>query len=109
VDPEKRFFWEGLMLNLLQEEHKVPYSNLVSHQLVGTTLSVFVREDILGAFTKVEIASKKTGMSGIAGNKGTIAIRLAIHKSEVCFVSSHFTAGIQLPSPLKFHRSIECS
>lgn len=94
ADPERRLFWENLISGLLSESYpKHQFSLLVSHQLVGTTISVFIRNDYLPAVNQVEIASKKTGMGGIAGNKGSVAVRLKLHDSSICFVSSHFTAG----------------
>lgn len=72
---------------------RVQFSLLVAHQLVGVTISVFVRTDYIDTIRKVEIASKKTGMGGITGNKGSVAVRMDIHNTGFCFVVSHFTAG----------------
>lgn len=94
ADPERRVFWENLISTLLAEYYpKHQFSHLVSHQLVGTAISIFVRSDYLHIVRQVEIASKKTGMGGIAGNKGSVAVRLRLHDTSLCFVSSHFTAG----------------
>lgn len=81
------------MRHLNERYVKTPFSHLVSHQLVGTTLSIFVRSDYLESIRSVEIASKKTGMGGMVGNKGSVAVRLDVFDSSLCFVSSHFTAG----------------
>lgn len=37
--------------------------------------------------------SKCSGMGGAAGNKGSIALRMTIYATSVCFVCSHFAAG----------------
>ena len=77
----------------LNEASDQPYSLLVAHQLVGTTVSVFVRADFMNSIRQVEIASKKTGMGGMVGNKGSVAVKLNVLGANLCFVSSHFTAG----------------
>lgn len=93
VDPERRIQWEGIIMKSLNESSDQPYSLLVAHQLVGTTVSVFVRADFMNSIRQVEIASKKTGMGGMVGNKGSVAVKLNVLGANLCFVSSHFTAG----------------
>lgn len=90
--------WEGIILKYLKDSYpKHPFSLLVSHQLVGVSISLFIRADHLDAVREVNIASKKTGMGGIAGNKGSVAVRLNVHNTGVCFVVSHFAAGQNNP------------
>lgn len=40
----------------------------------------------------VAVATVKTGMSGKAGNKGAVGVRMLLHSSPLCFVCAHFTA-----------------
>jgi len=35
----------------------------------------------------------QTGMSGMAGNKGAVAIRMDIDNTSLCFVTAHLAAG----------------
>ena len=35
----------------------------------------------------------KTGMSGMAGNKGAVAIRMDFANTRICFVTAHLAAG----------------
>ena len=35
----------------------------------------------------------KTGLSGIAGNKGAVAIRMEYANTRICFVTAHLAAG----------------
>jgi hypothetical protein len=35
----------------------------------------------------------KTGLGGATGNKGSVAFRMLIHSTSICFVCSHFAAG----------------
>lgn len=103
TDPKRRILWEAAVRNCLnghwQEKPDGPagkgdeYVLLRSGQLVGAALMVFVRSSILGRIKNVEGAIKKTGMSGIAGNKGAVAIRMEIESTSVCFVTAHLAAG----------------
>lgn len=36
---------------------------------------------------------RQTGLKGVAGNKGAVAIRLDFDDSSFCFVTAHFAAG----------------
>ncbi|KIW80466.1 hypothetical protein Z517_07082 [Fonsecaea pedrosoi CBS 271.37] len=104
TDPNRRMLWERAVRNCLnghgpdEKFEGVPtkgdeYVLLRSGQLVGAALMVFVRASILGRIKNVEGAIKKTGMSGIAGNKGAVAIRMDIESTSVCFVTAHLAAG----------------
>ncbi|KIX00270.1 uncharacterized protein Z518_10409 [Rhinocladiella mackenziei CBS 650.93] len=104
TDPNRRMLWETTVRNSLNgyfgnEKSDAPptkddeYVLLRSGQLVGAALMVFVRSSILGRIKNVEGAVKKTGMSGIAGNKGAVAIRMDIESTSVCFVTAHLAAG----------------
>lgn len=94
VDPEKRIQWEELILARLKNHYaKKPFSLLISNQLVGTTISVFIQSDHIENVRDVAISSIKTGMGGMAGNKGTVAVVMEYFGSTICFISSHFSAG----------------
>lgn len=104
TDPNRRMLWEKTVRDCLnghsgEEKHEESsaeddnYVLLRSGQLVGAALLVFVRSSILGRIKNVEGAIKKTGMSGIAGNKGAVAIRMEIESTSVCFVTAHLAAG----------------
>ena len=70
-----------------------PYSLVTSQQLVGAALLIYAKNNMVKTITNVEIASIKTGMRGMAGNKGSIAIKMCIFDKSYCFVCSHFAAG----------------
>lgn len=70
------------------------YSLLVSHQLVGTTLSLFARDELVYEIRNVEIGKRMTGLGGMTGNKGSVAVWFDFYQRTFCVISSHFAAGI---------------
>ncbi|BGP30041.1 Inositol-1,4,5-trisphosphate 5-phosphatase 1 [Rhodotorula toruloides] len=95
TDPEKKRRWEQHILQTLasRPNKKSDYVILRSGQLVGTALIVLCRTEIAGEMRNVEAAIKKTGVRGLAGNKGAVAIRLDYRASSFCFVTAHLAAG----------------
>lgn len=95
TDPDKRRRWEAFILRSLAERpNKVEdYVLLRSQQLVGTALVVLVKKSIANEVSNVEATTKKTGLKGMAGNKGAVAIRLDLGDTSFCFVTAHLAAG----------------
>lgn len=97
TDPARRQQWENAVkrtLNENAERHgREEYVLLRGGQLVGASLSIFVRASVLKYIKNVEGSLKKTGMSGMAGNKGAVAIRMEYANTSLCFVTAHLAAG----------------
>ena len=74
TDPARRLQWEFAVAKTLnrraEEENAEQYVLLRSGQLVGAALIVFVKSSVLSSIKNVEGSAKKTGMNGMAGNKG---------------------------------------
>ncbi|GFF59665.1 SacI domain and endonuclease/exonuclease/phosphatase family protein [Aspergillus udagawae] len=97
TDPTPRKVWEAAVRNCLngraEKMGSTKYVLLRSGQLVGAALMIFVKEDILRDIKNVEGSVRKTGLSGISGNKGGCAIRFEYSKTRICFVTAHLAAG----------------
>lgn len=97
TDPHRRQAWEEAVRKTLNANaHKrgsEDYVLLRGGQLVGASLSVFVKASVLPYIKNVEGAVKKTGMSGMAGNKGAVAIRMDYAATSLCLVTAHLAAG----------------
>ncbi|KAE8398191.1 SacI homology domain-containing protein [Aspergillus pseudonomiae] len=97
TDPTTRKVWEVAVGNCLNNRASsrgtAKYVLLRSGQLVGAALMVYVREDALRDIKNVEGSVKKTGLSGMAGNKGGCAIRFEYCNTRICFVTAHLAAG----------------
>lgn len=97
TDPFRRQIWEESVQKTLNDEARKhrddPYVLLRSGQLVGAALLIFAKSGLLGKIKNVEGSVKKTGMSGMAGNKGAVAIRMDFANTGLCFVTAHLAAG----------------
>ncbi|KAJ7228451.1 inositol polyphosphate phosphatase, partial [Mycena pura] len=97
TDPEKRRVrvWERRIFDTLDRRpnKKANYVLLRSEQLVGTALLVLVKSEMTPVMRNVEAATRKTGLRGMSGNKGAVAVRLEYHDTSFCFVTAHLAAG----------------
>ncbi|CAK3847770.1 Inositol-1,4,5-trisphosphate 5-phosphatase 1 [Lecanosticta acicola] len=97
TDPHRRQVWEEAVRKTLnansQRYRGEDYVLLRGGQLVGASLSVYVRASVLPLIKNVEGAVKKTGLSGMAGNKGAVAIRMDFADTSICLVTAHLAAG----------------
>jgi len=97
TDPIRRQVWEEAVRKTLNDNARrrssEEYILLRSGQLVGAALVIFVKSSALKNIKNVEGSVKKTGMSGIAGNKGAVAIRMDYANTRICFVTAHLAAG----------------
>ncbi|KAK3077430.1 hypothetical protein LTS18_010282, partial [Coniosporium uncinatum] len=97
TDPARRQAWESAVKNTLndhaQKNGGEEYVILRGGQLVGASLSVLAKVSILKHIKNVEGSLKKTGLSGMAGNKGAVAIRMEYASTSICFVTAHLAAG----------------
>ncbi|RYO87657.1 hypothetical protein DL766_001335 [Monosporascus sp. MC13-8B] len=96
-DPTRKQEWERAIKRTLNDRAREiggeKYVLLRSGQLVGAALCIFVKASSLPKIKNVEGNVKKTGMSGIAGNKGAVGIRMEYASTKLCFVTAHLAAG----------------
>jgi hypothetical protein len=96
-DPTRKQAWEEAVKRTLnrhaQEVGSEHYVLLRSGQLVGAALCIFVKASDLKNIKNVEGSVKKTGLSGMAGNKGAVTIRMEYANTQICFVTAHLAAG----------------
>ncbi|KAF7877505.1 hypothetical protein EAF04_001182 [Stromatinia cepivora] len=96
-NPTIKQAWEKAVRKTLNKYARADGSDhyvlLRSGQLVGAALCVFVKASVLENIKNVEGSVKKTGMSGMAGNKGAVSIRMDYANTQICFVTAHLAAG----------------
>lgn len=95
TDPDKIRIWEAKIMETIarRPNRKSRYILLRSEQLVGTALVILIKEELVNDVRLVEAATRKTGLKGMSGNKGGVAIRMDYYDTSICFVTAHFAAG----------------
>ncbi|GAB4851053.1 Type IV inositol polyphosphate 5-phosphatase 7 [Ancistrocladus abbreviatus] len=69
------------------------YCLVVSKQMVGVFLTVWVRKDLRDHVRNVKVSCVGRGLMGYLGNKGSISVSMLLHQTSFCFVCSHLTSG----------------
>ncbi|GMH08454.1 hypothetical protein Nepgr_010294 [Nepenthes gracilis] len=69
------------------------YCLVVSKQMVGIFLTVWVRKDLRDHVRNVKVSCVGRGLMGYLGNKGSISVSMLLHQTSFCFVCTHLTSG----------------
>ncbi|CAN6327478.1 unnamed protein product [Urochloa humidicola] len=77
------------------------YVRLISRQMVGLFLSVWVRRSL-----QKHIQNLRVSIVGV-DNKGSISVSMSIHETHFCFVCCHLTAGEKNGDELKRNADAE--
>uniref|UniRef100_A0A1I7XYG1 phosphoinositide 5-phosphatase n=1 Tax=Steinernema glaseri TaxID=37863 RepID=A0A1I7XYG1_9BILA len=88
----QRIWCDGIRKTLI-ENTGIQYVLVGCDQLVGVCLYVFARPRLAPHIGGVSLDKVKTGMGGATGNKGSVALRMSVYTTSLCFVCSHFAAG----------------
>jgi len=90
VDSSKEQMWMSKMKAGLPRG--VTYKQLRHIRLVGILLVVYVRETLLPQISDCSVGWVSTGIMGMLGNKGGVAIKLNIDMTTVAIVNTHLAA-----------------
>jgi len=95
TDPSRLWVWENAIMEAINRRStkQADYTFMRSEQLVGTALLVLIKTSLVHNVRQIESATKKTGLRGMSGNKGGVAIRFKLFDSTLCFVTAHLAAG----------------
>ncbi|CAH1453097.1 unnamed protein product [Lactuca virosa] len=69
------------------------YVRIVSKQMVGIYLSIWVRKRLRRHISNVKVTPIGIGLMGYMGNKGSISVSMSLYQTRICFVCSHLTSG----------------
>ncbi|KAJ8426302.1 hypothetical protein Cgig2_007533 [Carnegiea gigantea] len=69
------------------------YVRIVSKQMVGIYISVWVRKKYRRHISNLKVSAVGVGLMGYMGNKGSISVSMSLYQSRLCFVCSHLTSG----------------
>ncbi|CAE1246042.1 INPP5B_F [Acanthosepion pharaonis] len=89
-DSIKEVEWLNMVNNCLHPGAK--YKKIKLIRLVGIMLIVYVRQELASFVYCVDSDFVATGIMGFLGNKGGVAVRMTIHNTSLCFISSHLAA-----------------
>lgn len=81
--------WTSLILQSLNSA--CPYTLVSSHHLVGVLLCVFVRSEKIANVGDVFAERVASGVMGVMGNKGGVAVRMQYYDSRLAF---YFTIAL---------------
>ncbi|KAJ3019737.1 inositol polyphosphate 5-phosphatase [Thoreauomyces humboldtii] len=88
-----RLDWEATLIRVLNDKPGASYVLVRSLHLVALGVFVFVRSDSVHMIRNVESSVKKTGLGGMAANKGGIGISLSVNDTSIALVTAHLAAG----------------
>lgn len=84
---EKPAFWDD------RENSNHRYVRIVSKQMVGIYISVWVRKRLRRHINNLKVSPVGVGLMGYMGNKGSVSISMSLYQTRLCFVCSHLTSG----------------
>ncbi|CAN1354637.1 Type IV inositol polyphosphate 5-phosphatase 9, partial [Linum perenne] len=86
--------WNSTIGEALNRSYNMnQYGCLVSKQMVGIFITVWIREKLLSQVTHTAVSSVGCGLMGRLGNKGSVSVRFFVEKTSFCFVCSHLASG----------------
>ncbi|XP_020242212.1 type IV inositol polyphosphate 5-phosphatase 3-like [Asparagus officinalis] len=72
---------------------KSPFVRIISKQMVGIYLSIWVRRSLRRHIMNLKVSTVGVGLMGYIGNKGSISVSMSIYQTLFCFVCCHLTSG----------------
>ncbi|KAI3757459.1 hypothetical protein L6452_04996 [Arctium lappa] len=93
VIPEEVFLAELDLDSTMYRKRRSPYVRIVSKQMVGIFITVWVRRRLRKYIQNVHVSAVGVGVMGYIGNKGSISVRMSIYQTFFCFICTHLTSG----------------
>ncbi|CAH9080021.1 unnamed protein product [Cuscuta epithymum] len=80
----------------LLKKSRPMYVRIVSKQMVGIYVSVWVRRTLRRHINNLKVSPVGVGLMGYLGNKGSVSVSMSLYQTKLCFVCSHLTSGQKL-------------
>jgi len=77
----------------LRKKSRSPFVRIVSKQMVGIFLTVWVRRGLRKCVQNLKVSTVGVGAMGYIGNKGAVSVSMSIYQTMFCFVCCHLAAG----------------
>ncbi|KAK7315315.1 hypothetical protein VNO77_33855 [Canavalia gladiata] len=78
---------------LIKRKRRSSYVRIVSKQMVGIFISVWVRRSLRKHIQNLKVSTVGVGVMGYIGNKGSISVSMSIYQTLFCFICTHLTSG----------------
>ncbi|KAE9621089.1 putative inositol-polyphosphate 5-phosphatase [Lupinus albus] len=78
---------------LMKRKRRSSYVRIVSKQMVGIFITVWVRRSLRKHIQNVKVSTVGIGIMGYIGNKGSISVSMSIYQTLFCFICTHLTSG----------------
>ncbi|GLT45293.1 hypothetical protein SLA2020_191330 [Shorea laevis] len=93
VESGMALFAEIDLESLLKRKRRSSYARIVSKQMVGIFLTIWVRRSLRRHIRNLKVSTVGVGVMGYIGNKGAISVSMSIYQTFFCFICTHLTAG----------------
>ncbi|KAI3693760.1 hypothetical protein L1987_76712 [Smallanthus sonchifolius] len=80
-------------LGMLWTEQQERYVRIVSKQMVGVYISLWVRKRLRRHINSLKVSPVGVGLMGYMGNKGSVSISMSLYQTRLCFICSHLNSG----------------
>ncbi|GAB4845186.1 Type I inositol 1,4,5-trisphosphate 5-phosphatase [Ancistrocladus abbreviatus] len=79
--------------SLIQRRRRPEYVRIISKQMVGIFLTVWVRRGLRKHIKNLKVSTVGVGVMGYIGNKGSVSVSMSIYQTLFCFICTHLTSG----------------
>ncbi|KAI3431944.1 IPPc domain-containing protein, partial [Psidium guajava] len=79
--------------SLLKRKRRTPFVRIVSKQMVGIFLTIWVRRNLRRHIHNLKVSTVGVGVMGYIGNKGSVSVSMSIYQTLFCFICTHLTSG----------------
>ncbi|VVB11694.1 unnamed protein product [Arabis nemorensis] len=77
----------------LMKPRKPSYVRIVSKQMVGVFLTIWVRRRLRKHISNLCVSTVGVGIMGYIGNKGSVSVSMSIYQTPFCFLCTHLSSG----------------
>ncbi|KAL9682583.1 hypothetical protein QQ045_014385 [Rhodiola kirilowii] len=92
---------------LLTRKRRSPYVRIVSKQMVGIFLTIWVRRSLRRHIQNLKVSTVGVGAMGYIGNKGSVSVSMSIYQTLFCFICTHLTSGEREVDQLKRNADVQ--
>ncbi|GAB2244959.1 hypothetical protein Droror1_Dr00000452 [Drosera rotundifolia] len=83
----------GLDLECIFQQRRKPYVKIVSKQMIGIFLTIWVRRGLRKHIQNLKVSTVGVGVMGYFCNKGSVSVSMTIYQTLFCFICTHLTSG----------------